>query len=617
MLRVLLITAFAALLGLTACSEEESGIRIGSKNFGESRIMAEMMVAIIEEQGLRVDGVVEYETTPMILEALKRGDIDAYPEYNGTGLVMLGQNPVADGDAATEQVKAVFEPLGIAWRERVGFANNYGLAMLPTRADELGAATMSDLSTVASDLTLGIESDFDNRPLDGLTPMTQRYGYGFGAVEEVSLDDRGQLYDMLLEGDVDVIEVYTTDGQLADYGLVVLEDDLGFFPVYELAPIVRADALAAHGGLGGALDALGGQITEDEIQTLNRRVELEGRSARAVARDFLARKGLISSGAVEAQDPLVIATSPYLADSAIANRALRAARRAYQGREVAVDATHDPLAAVATGEARMALVGAESFFDISKPSPVRDERFESVAAVGTNLIHLVSKTGDGGVSSLAAADEIAVGPEGSSSYELGMILKDGLDLKATLVPTESNSLDELMGALDGSANIVLLSVPAGTRGLIEQFDAGGLTLLPLKGWNTGPNLVKFPFLRSVRIPANTYALQLLPIDTLSSQVVLAGPALTTSGDAVGEQGPGATAAASLKPIPDSTMNAMAESMDGGMLVDPVLKTAAAFSPTLPEPPAPMNPSADVSILNLLITFVLIWLFWLYTRPEYR
>ena len=616
MLRTAIIAALSALLMLAGCSEEERKVRIGSKSFGESRILAHMMAAVVREQGIPVDGVVEYENTQAVLEALKRGDIDAYPEYNGTGLVMLGQSPLADGDAATERVKQIFEPLGISWRERVGFANNYGLAMLPARAEELNVTNMSDLVAIGGDLTLGIEDDFAARPLDGLNPMVQRYGIEFGSVEEVPLADRGQLYDKLLDGEVDVIEVYTTDGQIADYGLTILEDDLTFFPVYQLAPVVRLASLSEFPQLGAALDSLGGKFSDAEMQALNRKVDLEGRAPEAVARDALARAGVIDAGAVEAEDPLLIAASPYLAESDLAGTALRAARRAYTGREVSISPSHDPLAAVASGEVRLAMVGAESFFDISGPTPQRNEKFESVAAVGSNAVHLITSTGDG-ASRLADAKRIAVGPEGSASHVIGLILKDALGLGAEIVPNDVTAIGDLISTLGNAADVVLVAAPIGDRALAQVFDAGDVRLLPIEGWADGGNLIKYPFLRSTRIPANTYGLVFVPVETLASQVVLAGPAPASVAEVIGEQGPGATAAPSLKPVPTSTVKALAGSIDGGDIVDPVLRTAAAFAPTLPEPPAAMNPSADVSILNVFIVLVFVWLFWLYVRPEVR
>ncbi len=617
MFRSTFISILAGVFLLAGCSEEDSSIRIGSKSFGESRVLAHMMAAIATEQGLPVEGVVEYANTPAILEALKRGDIDAYPEYNGTGLVMLGQSPMADGDAATARVKEIFEPLGISWRERVGFANNYGLAMLPDRADELGLTTMGDLVSRSSEVTLGIEDDFDDRPLDGLNPMVQRYGFEFAGVEQVPLADRGQLYDMLLDEKVDVIEVYTTDGQIADYGLTLLEDNLTFFPVYELAPIVRMSSLSEFPELGAALDALGGRFSDAEMQALNRKVDLEGRSPDAVARDALARLELISSGAVEAEDPLLIAASPLLTDSEHAGASLRAVRRAFVGREVAVEASTTPLDEVGNGNARLAMVGAESFFDISGPAPRRLNQYESVAAIGTNVLHLIAKTESGAAKSLKEASALVVGPEGSPTYQLGLILKDALRLSADLIATDAASAADLIAAIDDGSKVALVAAPLGLDAIEDAFDGAGLQLLPITGWTDGSNLVKYPFLRQTRIPGGTYGLQFTAIETLSSQVVLAGPAPVAADTTIGEQGPGATAAPSLKPVPTSTVQALAGGISDGGVIDPVLPLAAAFAPELPAPPAAMNPSADVSVLNVLLVLMFVWIFWLYTRREVR
>ena len=335
-MRILMSAVFLAAFALAGCGEDQRAVKFGAKNFGESRILAHMMAALAEQQGLQVHGVIDYPSTQAIMEALKRGDIDAYPDYNGTGLVMLGQNPIADGDAATARVKELYEPLGMSWRKRFGFANNYGLAMRPERAAELSIGSVTELVSRAGSLSIGIEDDFEKRPLDGFQPMTSRYGLSFGAVEVVPLSDRVTLYDQLLDGDIDVAEVYTTDGQIADYGLVILRDDLEFFPVYQAAPLARAASLSTHDGLGAVLDTLGGKIDAETMQDLNRKVEIEGRSPAAVARDALARLNLIDSGAVIADDPLLIAASPLVSEGEAATTALRAARNAFRGRDVQI-----------------------------------------------------------------------------------------------------------------------------------------------------------------------------------------------------------------------------------------------------------------------------------------
>ncbi len=595
-------------LVLAGCGDSQNAVKIGSKNFGESNILSHMFAILAQEQGLAVDGPVEYASTQAVLEAIKRGDVDVYPDYTGTGLVMLGQNPISDGDAAMERVKTLYEPLGLSWLARLGFDNTYGIVMQADRAKELGVSTISDLVAQAPTLTLGIEDDFQRRPLDGLTPMLQRYGMQFGSTEVVKLDDRGTLYDKLLDGEIDVAEIYTTDGQIAEYGLTVLRDDLQFFPVYEAAPLVRADALSQHQALGAALQALAGKIDADLMRSLNGKVDIEGRSAASVARAALIEMQLIEGGTVSTDEPMVVAASPSMSDSDLANTALRAVRRAFTGQEIRVGTDGSPLANVASGDARIALVGADAFFDLSGAVPTRDNRFEAVAAVGQNVVHLIGR------GNLQDAETIAAGPEGTDSARLGAVLINGLGLKASLVPVEAGTPEAILETLtSGGANAALIIAPLGNRTINRMIDGVAFKVLSLDAWNEGANLVRYPFLRAVRIPANTYRVQRQPIDTLGVQVVLAGMAPDT-GNAVGDQGP-SSVSTTISPIPDTTIKTIGEAIPGNLLVDPTLRQAAALAPELPTPPAAVNPAADVSVLNLAVVAMFIGLIWLYARPE--
>lgn len=607
--------AIALVTLLAACEDAETQLKFGAKNFGESRVLAHMMAELAGNNGLPVAGVIDYESTQAIQEALKRGDIDAYPEYNGTGLVMLGQNPMTDGEAATARVKELYEPLGFSWRAKFGFANNYGIAMRPERATELGVTTMSELVSRASQLTLGVEDDFVRRPLDGLTPMVQRYGFDFGETVDVPLSDRAQLYDRLLEGEFDAIEVYTTDGQIADYGLVILEDDLGFFPVYEGSAVARSAALSVHQGLGAVLDSLGGKIDGVLMQELNRKVDIEGRAPGAVAREALAQLGLIEAAAVDAGDPLIIAASPDVGEGAAANAALRAARDAFTGRNIQIKPTASPLEAVAAEEARLALVSADAFFDLSGVTPQRDERFEAVAAVSQNLLHIVAR--QSGPVSLSGVETFVTYSEGSSSHSLAEVLAKGLDLSAQLRTTEASTTADLLAALgDGAPEAAIVFAPEGDRGLVSAMAVGGFRLLSITGWEDGANLLTYPFLRTSRISGDVYAGQFGATETLASQLVLAGPAPQETGDIVGNTGPSAVAVA-ITPISGDAVAALNASISGAPLIDPTLRQAASLLPALPEPPASINPSADISILNLFVVALLVWLAWLFVRPEYR
>lgn len=595
------LAALALALGVAACEDVPDPLLVGSKDFAENQILAEMMAALAEEAGIPVTRRLSLGSTETNLEALKRGDIDLYPEYNGTGLVMLGQPAISDGDAAIAEVRRLYEPLGLAWGERLGFDNTYGLAMRANRAEELGVTSISDLEGLAGTLTIGVDENFRQRPLDGLEPMSARYGLSFGEIEVVPPEERPQLYDRLLTGAADVIEVFTTDGQIADLGLVLLADDLGFFPVYEAAPLVRADALVRFPELRGALAELGGMLDAAAMQRLNGRVDLQALAPRDVARAALVELGLIGGeDELEVTEPVLVAISPFVASDAVTGRALRAVREAYPGRRVLLAEVPDALGAVAAGEAPIALASGAEFVGDSD-GDVRP--FEAVGLAGQAFVHVVS-LGEGGA--LGGGARLATGPVGSASHRTAAILASAFE-GLEVLPQEGD-----LAAADADAALVL--APIGAPAVDALLERG--RLLPVRGWNTGNNLVRYPQLREARIPAGTYPGQDAAVETLSSQLVLAGP-VVESLDAVGPQGPGASQPTEVAQLAETTVLAIDEALAAQTGIDPAIPRAAALTPTLPAAAAAVTPAPDIAVLTVLVLLLFVWLIWLYARPERR
>lgn len=598
------------LLALAACGGPEDTLKVGGKDFSESRILSEMIAALAEESGIAVTRRVGLGSTLLNLESLKRGDIDVYPEYNGTGLVMLGQPALADGDAAMERVRALYEPLGLVWGERIGFANNYGLAMSAARAEALGVRTISDLIGEARDLTIGLDEEFASRPLDGFEALVARYGMSFGEVAVVSPGERATLYDRLLAGEADVIEVFTTDAQIAEQGLAVLEDDLDFFPVYQAAPLIRADAVLRFPALRTALDRLAGAIDAATMRRLNAQVDLDALAPRAVARAALAEMGLLDiSEDLDISVPLVVATSPLLGGDAETGRTLRAVREAFPGRRVTIEAFDDPLGAVSRGAARLALVSAADFAAVDAAGTPVARPFEGLGVVGQGFVHVVALAP--GLRNLRDATTLATGPEGSSSYDAGAILAAGID-GIVLVPLPPQ--DFVAAARAAGADAALVLAPLGGPAAVELAAAG--RLLPISGWEQGNNLVRFPHLREARIPEGTYPGQSRAVETLAAQLVLAGPVVEDD-EIVGPQGPGASAPTPVSRLPDATVLALDAALGTGLILDPAIAAAPALAPQLPAPPAAINPSPAISAMTLAVLALFGWLTWLYGRPQRR
>jgi len=275
----------------------ESGRRpvvVGTKIFAESYILGEMFAQLLEARGIAVDRRPGLGSTEIVFGGLRSGEVDVYPEYTGTGLLaILNEEPPGTAHEAFARVTRVFrERWGIRWLPPLGFENTYAMAVRPRTADSLGLATLSDLTRAAGGLVAGFSPDFQGRA-DGLPGLEAVYGFQPAGVRSLV---QAVKYQAIVEGAVDVIDGYSTDGQIERYGLVVLEDDRGFFPPYDAAPLVGRRVAETRPDVIAALTELSGRIDESTMRRLNRRVEVDGDEVATVARDALGALGLVETG---------------------------------------------------------------------------------------------------------------------------------------------------------------------------------------------------------------------------------------------------------------------------------------------------------------------------------
>ncbi len=264
---------------------------VGSKPFGESYLLAEMFALLLEARGHRVDRRLGLGSTEVLFQGLRGGSVDVYPEYTGTGLLaILGESPRGDRRTVFRRVSAAFrDRWGIRWLPPLGFENTYAISVREETAERYGLRTLSDLAAVGDPLTGGFSPDFLGRE-DGLPGLREAY--------ELELGDTRSLlqavkHEALRGGRVDVIDAYSTDGLLAGEGLVVLEDDRGFFPPYEAAPLVSRRLWEENPRAVAHLSELAGLIDETRMREWNRRLEVEGESLAGVAADALREMGLV------------------------------------------------------------------------------------------------------------------------------------------------------------------------------------------------------------------------------------------------------------------------------------------------------------------------------------
>lgn len=294
-MKKMLVTGLSLMLVIVAvgCSEKSGGsgkITIGSKNFTENILLAHMLADVIEDQtDIKVVRKVNLGGSNVAWKGLETNEIQLYPEYTGTIVANYYQEKTGTADETYKMAQELLKKDSLRFDSKFGFNNTYTLAVTQETADKYQLKTFSDLAKVADKLVLGCEFEFKDRP-DGYPGLQELYKMKF---KEVKGMDHGIMYRSLTDRSVDVIDAYSTDGQIVANKLVILEDDLQFFPPYHGGPLVRQDTLDQFPELEAALKVLDGKIDEAAMQALNAKVDMEGLKAETVSKDYLKEIGII------------------------------------------------------------------------------------------------------------------------------------------------------------------------------------------------------------------------------------------------------------------------------------------------------------------------------------
>jgi osmoprotectant transport system permease protein len=275
---MLLILAFSCAASAGA-AEQASEIRIGSKKFTESVILGELAAQLIEDAGGRAVHRREIGGTRVLWGALLSGEIDVYPEYTGT---LAGEIFAGQGVREIAAIAKALEQRGIAMTEPLGFNNTYAIGMREETAERLGIRQISDLAR-HPDLRLGFGNEFLNRA-DGWPALRASYGLPQRDVRGL---DHDLAYRGLIAGAIDVMELYSTDAEIAYYGLRVLDDDRALFPAYQAVFLYRADLPGRAPRAIRALRRLKGRIDAPAMAAMNAEVKIEKSPESEVAAQFL------------------------------------------------------------------------------------------------------------------------------------------------------------------------------------------------------------------------------------------------------------------------------------------------------------------------------------------
>jgi osmoprotectant transport system substrate-binding protein len=295
-------------------SAQDGPVKIGSKNFTEQLILGEMYALLLENAGIATEKQLNLAGTEVAQAALVAGEIDLYPEYTGTGLTVVLGMPVNEvmtatpvggmpeatpvgAEASLDQrvydlvSDGYVDQFDLIWLDQSAFNDTQALVITPDVAEDGAITTISQLAPKAGEITIVAAADALDRD-DGIRGIEETYELKFGNVLTV---DPSLRYQAIEDGQAQAVLAFSTDGQIAGMGLVLLEDDKNLWLPYHVAPVVREATLTAYPGIADALNPLAPILTDDIMSGLNWQVDGPDKlDPEEVARTFLVEQGLIS-----------------------------------------------------------------------------------------------------------------------------------------------------------------------------------------------------------------------------------------------------------------------------------------------------------------------------------
>ena len=292
-LAVLVVVLLAIVGGIWAwCSSQSSKtqqssstIRVGSKDFTENLVVAEIYALALEDNGYKVERVPNISSS-LIHNAIVNDEIDLYPEYTGTGLLsVLGEAMETDPDKVYQTVKKEYQKqFKLTWLDASSTNDGQGLVIRTEMAKSLNIKTISDLQAHANELRFASQGEFDERE-DGIPGLEKTYGAFHWQSSKVY--DNSLKYSVLENNEADVTPAYTTEGQLVNTDkFTLLEDNKQFWPPYNLAPVVRDSILDENPSIKTILNKISAKLDTEAVTKLNAQVDVDGKEYTDVAQKY-------------------------------------------------------------------------------------------------------------------------------------------------------------------------------------------------------------------------------------------------------------------------------------------------------------------------------------------
>lgn len=600
-----LVCAPLLLATLAACSSAERPLTVGVKDFGEQKVLGEVLrLAIASAIGAADENAVAVEQcndTFSCHAAFRAGEIDVLVEYSGTAALYAGIDPSAADSRA--QLKEVWARDGGEVVAELGFNNGYRLAVAQSRAAALELTNMSDIDNKMGPVTFAAPKSYLRRPGDGLGALQSRYGIRRKGAPVVIAEPLVRI-NALLDGRADVAIMYETDGALAQAPVRLLNDDDAFFPRYDALILARKKAMEANPKVLAALKELDGAVSAKTMRDIDAQVALKGQSPRAAAAAFWTQwrgeEGRTAPPTKKGERVAVkIATRKDAASKQERLVATQAVRAAFAPRPVELLDTDDVEKALAKGRAQVALLEAADLFTTNRKGEiVRKKKVAAAAVVGTRVLHAVVRQEDRGkVAPFGKVGTLERKRLGSGAvFALLSASKQAIDANFVDVNAAISALEA------GDIDCALLMLPLGEAAIADAMRAGRVALGEVGRMNLSRPVPATPH---ARLPAGTYPNQGGSRRAYRTQVLLAS---TTPGalDVALLGGPAAALATSARPLTAEEIEILAAKTGAYEAPDPALPSAR--NSTLKRRPAKAPDDKRTLTDTLLNLFTIAFLF---------
>ncbi|KAB8126216.1 glycine/betaine ABC transporter substrate-binding protein [Gracilibacillus oryzae] len=289
------------LMALTACGGQTSAdggevFEYGAQKNTDPKIMGQIVKLLVEDQTDHEVNITEdIPASPQVMSAIDQEDFDFATLYSGEVYNNhFDEDQVdytTDPEKTLKQAQELFgAKYDMKWYDSIGFSNQYSIAIKQSFADEHGIETMTDLGSVADQVTIATDNSWIERENDGYQGYQEAYGYEFADARGM---DVALMYKAIENGDVEAVTAYTVDPQIIEYDLTILEDDEKFFPPYDASLVARNEILDEFPEVAEILDSIVGLVSTEEMTELIRLVDMEEQSTEEVAREFLLEKGML------------------------------------------------------------------------------------------------------------------------------------------------------------------------------------------------------------------------------------------------------------------------------------------------------------------------------------